>query len=151
MSLYSQKIPHSLPSLVSYGVSIVRGWEKKNDNIMMAPHCEFSMTSVGKLKFIPGAVNAPVLYMSTDYVFDGDNAPYKDTDATNPLSYYGETKLQGEKVALSINPGEKKNILNIYFLYHIFCYDFSWTKCFVLPSFIKLSLFNTYICTSGNT
>ncbi|XP_054264145.1 methionine adenosyltransferase 2 subunit beta-like [Macrosteles quadrilineatus] len=45
--------------------------------------------------------NIPVIYISTDYVFDGNkNAPYKISDIPNPLNLYGETKLEGEKVTL---------------------------------------------------
>jgi dTDP-4-dehydrorhamnose reductase len=38
------------------------------------------------------------IYISTDYVFDGNNEnPYEIKDKTNPVSYYGYTKLEGEK------------------------------------------------------
>jgi len=41
--------------------------------------------------------NVPFVYISTDYVFDGKNPPYKEDDETNPLNYYGRFKLEGER------------------------------------------------------
>jgi dTDP-4-dehydrorhamnose reductase len=44
------------------------------------------------------ALGAPVVYFSTDYVFDGRKGePYLPTDETAPLSEYGRTKLLGER------------------------------------------------------
>lgn len=46
-----------------------------------------------------------LIHISTDYVFDGRNfKPYATSDVTNPISVYGKTKLQGEKVVLENNP-----------------------------------------------
>jgi dTDP-4-dehydrorhamnose reductase len=43
---------------------------------------------------------APLVYFSTDYVFDGTKRePYVESDRTNPLSAYGRTKLHGEAAA----------------------------------------------------
>ncbi|WP_119299701.1 dTDP-4-dehydrorhamnose reductase [Dongia deserti] len=43
-------------------------------------------------------LDLPLVHSSTDYVFDGQKgAPYVETDAPNPLSVYGQTKLQGER------------------------------------------------------
>lgn len=41
--------------------------------------------------------NAKLIHISTDFVFDGSKLlPYKETDATNPINAYGQTKLNGE-------------------------------------------------------
>jgi dTDP-4-dehydrorhamnose reductase len=45
-------------------------------------------------------IGAPLVLFSTDYVFDGSKRePYVESDAPNPLSVYGRTKLQAEAVA----------------------------------------------------
>ena len=45
-------------------------------------------------------LGAPLVYFSTDYVFDGrKGAPYVESDAPNPLSAYGRSKLHGEAAA----------------------------------------------------
>jgi dTDP-4-dehydrorhamnose reductase len=44
------------------------------------------------------AQGAPVVYYSTDYVFDGSKRkPYIESDEPRPLSVYGRTKLEGER------------------------------------------------------
>lgn len=47
---------------------------------------------------IAKACNCPMVYISTDYVFDGTSTkPYTPQDTPNPLNNYGLTKLEGEK------------------------------------------------------
>jgi len=40
---------------------------------------------------------AKLIYISTDYVFDGEKGNYREQDTPNPINYYGTTKLEGEK------------------------------------------------------
>ena len=49
-------------------------------------------------------INAKVVYISTDYVFDGTKkTEYETEDITNPINYYGYTKLLGEKEVQQLN------------------------------------------------
>lgn len=45
--------------------------------------------------------NAKFVYISTDYVFDGIDGPYKETAPVNPLSVYARHKLEAEQLSLS--------------------------------------------------
>jgi dTDP-4-dehydrorhamnose reductase len=46
------------------------------------------------------ALGAPLVYFSTDYVFDGaKGSPYVESDAPQPVSAYGRSKLHGEAAA----------------------------------------------------
>lgn len=44
------------------------------------------------------------LGISTDYVFDGSAAPYREDAVPNPLNIYGRTKLEGEAALLAASP-----------------------------------------------
>ena len=50
------------------------------------------------------AAEGRFIFFSTDLVFDGHNGNYAETDAPNPLHFYGETKAAAEQIVLK-NPG----------------------------------------------
>src|SRR4051812_28122454 len=41
--------------------------------------------------------NCRLVFCSTDTVFDGEHAPYKENDSPRPVNYYGQTKLEAEE------------------------------------------------------
>lgn len=52
-------------------------------------------------KRIADVFDGQLVYFSSDYVFDGTQPPYGVKAETRPLNFYGETKVRGEKAALS--------------------------------------------------
>lgn len=46
------------------------------------------------------AADIPLIFFSTDLIFDGRKGNYTETDSPNPLSVYGETKVAAEAVVL---------------------------------------------------
>lgn len=54
--------------------------------------------AVENLARVAASVDAALVHISTDYVFDGESCvPYRESDPTAPINHYGAGKLQGEK------------------------------------------------------
>ncbi len=47
---------------------------------------------------------ASMVHISTDAVFDGGPGPHRESDPTNPINTYGESKLSGERAVLAADP-----------------------------------------------
>lgn len=61
-------------------------------------------------------IGAEVVYISTDFVFDGKKSvPYNEEDSANPLSVYGKTKYEGERIIRELLPAHY--IVRISWLY----------------------------------
>ena len=72
------------------------------------PDRAYRSNALGTRHVAEGArlAGAHLIYVSTDYVFDGSaELPYREWDATNPLSVYGRSKLGGEQEAKRLLPG----------------------------------------------
>ena len=59
---------------------------------------KLNVTAVEHLVEACEANNVHLLHLSTDFIFDGEAGPYRETDGPNPVSYYGESKLAAERV-----------------------------------------------------
>ncbi len=90
------------PDQILYMAGITKVDEaEKNKKLAFALNAE-------AVKFVAESAkefNIPLHYISTDAVFDGKqkNKVYKEDSKTNPISIYGKSKLQGEKVVIGIS------------------------------------------------
>ena len=90
-----QVIDETKPDAVFHGAAYtdVDGCERN-------PDLAFKINGQGTWNLAAAASKAdiPILYISTDFVFDGKKTtPYIELDSPNPLSHYGASKLAGEK------------------------------------------------------
>lgn len=61
-----------------------------------------NVVGVKDLTYIANAFYTPLIHISTDYVFDGSgHTPIKPSCMPNPISFYGKSKLQGEKIVIN--------------------------------------------------
>lgn len=77
--------------------------------------------------------NIKLIYFSTDYIFNGRNGPYDENDQPEPLSVYGKSKLEGEKVI--------EHILNNFLIIRTTCV-YGWEpqqKNFILNLIKKIN------------
>jgi dTDP-4-dehydrorhamnose reductase len=73
-------------------------------------------------------IGAKFIFISTDYVFDGQGeTPFRETDNPNPIGYYGESKFEGEKLV--------KQLLDKWFIIRI-----SWVFGINGNNFVKTML-----------
>ncbi|XP_064135122.1 methionine adenosyltransferase 2 subunit beta isoform X1 [Loxodonta africana] len=91
--------------------------ERRPDVVENQPDAasQLNVEASGNLAKEAAAVGAFLIYISSDYVFDGTNPPYREEDIPNPLNLYGKTKLEGEKAVLENHLGAA--VLRIPVLY----------------------------------
>ena len=59
---------------------------------------KLNIDAVQYLKEYSEENNTHLIHISTDFIFDGENGPYKESDKPNPISYYGLSKLKSEEI-----------------------------------------------------
>lgn len=87
------------------------------DNCETQPEQSYMQTVQSTINLVAVAqqCKAKFVYLSTDYVFDGVDGPYREQDAVNPLSVYGKHKLEAEQYVLNnINDALVLRVTNIY-------------------------------------
>ena len=57
---------------------------------------KINVNGVENIALYAWTVDAHLIHISTDYIFDGKNGPYSEEDKPLPIGYYGRTKLAGE-------------------------------------------------------
>ena len=100
------------------------------DQAESEPELAYRVNALGprNLALATAAQQIPLLQISTDYVFQGDQSrPYHEFDRPNPLSVYGKSKLAGEENVRVFNP--RHYIVRTAWLYHTFGKNFPKTIC----------------------
>ena len=98
-----------------------------------------------------------VVYLSTDYVFDGEKKePYDEWDVPNPINRYGLSKLMGEKFVTALTNryyiartswlyGSKGNVITSYSIHYTKLYDSGPP----LPGKQDPDWLKSYLCSPG--
>ncbi len=101
------------PDIVYHFASMTRG-----DECAANPQLAYKVNVVGtrNLARATAKLNIPILFVSTNEVFDGKKStPYTESDTPNPKTIVGKNKLEAEKIVAKTNP--KHYIVRTMWLY----------------------------------
>lgn len=90
----------------------VDGCERRRDEAF-----EVNGYAAGRMAGVADEFGADFVHVSTDYVFDGRDAPYREGDEPSPLQVYGESKILGERRVLRAHPSAL--VARVSFLYGV--------------------------------
>jgi dTDP-4-dehydrorhamnose reductase len=76
---------------------------------------KINVNGVENIAFYSWTIDAHLIHISTDYIFDGKSGPYSENDKPDPVGYYGRTKLASEN-SIHIS-GTKNTIIRTNILY----------------------------------
>lgn len=94
----------------SAGVTRQDQAEKEKDNAL-----RLNFEVVKEIAQRAGDLNLPLIYISTDAVFDGSKGtPYKERDIKKPVNYYGYTKAKGEDEVLKYENNLVVRLISLY-------------------------------------
>lgn len=98
----TEMIERVAPSVVIYAAGLT-----DVDACEMNPELAWQLNAYAVAK-VASYSSARVVYLSTDYVFDGLRGLYSEDDEPRPINIYGQTKVAGERSVLGCSP---KNIV----------------------------------------
>ncbi len=89
-------------------------------------------TNVSGTRYL-AALGIPILYISTEYVFDGEKGFYSEDSPANPTTFYGITKFVGESLI-----GDKGKILRLIFKPRPWPFNFAFTDQFTSGDYVDV-------------
>ncbi|MET0299177.1 MAG: dTDP-4-dehydrorhamnose reductase [Flavitalea sp.] len=108
-----------------------------------------NVTAVGLLAAAAVKYNAQLIHISTDYVFDGNSEkPYTEEDPTEPIGFYGATKLAGEEAALFTD--EQAIVIRTAWVYSAFGNNFYKTMKRLMSERSEINVVNDQVGAPTN-
>lgn len=94
LDIFSKTEPHVIINTAA--MTNVDACESKKEECL-----SLNVEAVKHLAEASKKYNSHLIHISTDFIFDGEDGPYSEDAEPAPLSFYGNSKLEGEKVLLN--------------------------------------------------